>query len=693
MIHSASPLFLLAALGVLSAPAVAAVDTSQWKCETCPFEKAGVSGSVDIGVGAVSDASPKFGDYTGLQKQGAFLVLGGNVSSRRDNGWYGNASADRLGIDSRTLAGEVGLEGLYSLRLRYAEIPRHTHDGASTPFLGVGGSVLTLPVGFPAVDTAAMPLATTLRAVDIGAKRSSLDAGLAYAIGAGWSTRVSLRHDVRDGTQRIGGSFFSTASQLVAPVDQVTDQLEVAASYFSQRLQATLSYQGSLFRNGPDALTWSSPFVPVVTGGTTGQLALAPDNQFHQLSASAGYQIAPGIRASGDIAVGRMTQDAAYLAATLNPNLNVPALPANSLHGRIDTFNASLRLSAEPLERLRVNASYVRDVRDNRTPSLAYPLVSTDTFVSTLTRNNQPFSFTQDRFKLHADYRGPGSLKTSIGAEQNHIERTLQEVVTTRESTLWGRVDLQALDWISVALKLAHADRSHSTYGIATWVVPPENPLLRKFYLADRVRDSGGVRADIALGESVHIGLTFDAAQDDYAQSPIGLTDGRSVSGGLDVSGALSDNTQLHAYAQGERVRSRQTGSQVFAQPDWSGRTRDSVNVVGLGVKHVMQKGKLELAGDLAFARSRSDVTVDAGVSSPPFPTATTALDTFKLRATYHLQKQTSIVGSFWYERYDARDWRLDGVLPATVPNLLAFGEQPPRYHVSVIQLALRYRF
>ena len=52
-----------------------------------------------------------------------------------------------------------------------------------------------------------------------------------------------------------------------------------------------------------------------------------------------------------------------------------------------------------------------------------------------------------------------------------------------------------------------------------------------------------------------------------------------------------------------------------------------------------------------------------------------------------------SVVGSCWYERYDSQDWRLDGVHPATISNLLAFGDQPPRYRVHVLQVALRYRF
>ena len=61
-----SSLFLLATLGVLSFPGAAfAVDTSNWKCESCPYPK-GSTGTVEVGIGANSAESARFGDYTGL---------------------------------------------------------------------------------------------------------------------------------------------------------------------------------------------------------------------------------------------------------------------------------------------------------------------------------------------------------------------------------------------------------------------------------------------------------------------------------------------------------------------------------------------------------------------------------------------------------------------------------------------------
>lgn len=694
-----SSLLQLAALGALSnaaCMALAAPDTSQWKCESCPFEKEGRSGSVDAGVIGVSDDSAKFGDYSGLDRRGAYLGLSGRVRYVGSNGVYGTLEGSDLGLDSRSIEFDGGREGLYTLRLGYAEIPRHQAEGATTPYLGVGSARLTLPAGFPAVDTASMPLAATLVPVDLSSKRSRFDAGFTWIAGEAWSTQLTYRRDVRDGLQRIGGSFFiSNASQFVAPLDQTTDQLELTALYTSRRLQATLAYQVSLFRNGEPSLTWSNPFAPAA-GGDAGQLALPPGNQFHQVVATVGYQVTPTIRASGDIAFGRMTQNESYLPVTINATLapSVPPLPAQSLDGEVNTFNASARVTATPMNGLNLHASYDRNTRDNRTERRSYPSVSTDMFLNATARTNQPFSFFQDRFRIGADYRVPGSsLKTSAGLDSDHRERSLQEVVTTRENTVWGRIEGRAFDKLLLQLKLAHGQRDGTTYGTAAWIDPPQNPLMRKFYLADRRRQSVGLRADFAPAEGVTLGLNADHARDDYTDTAIGLTESRTHGFGGDLSAAFSDQTQVFAFAQFERTRADQAGSQLFAQPDWTGRSADRTHSVGAGVKHLALGGKLELTADAARTRTHNDVTIDAAVASPPLPTSTASIDRFRLRAAYQLQKDLSLVGSWRWERYVSSDWHLDGIGPATVSNLLALGDPPPRYKVNLLQLGIRYRF
>ena len=153
------------------------------------------------------------------------------------------------------------------------------------------------------------------------------------------------------------------------------------------------------------------------------------------------------------------------------------------------------------------------------------------------------------------------------------------------------------------------------------------------------------------------------------------------------------ERTQGRAYFQTQSIRSQQNGSEAFAGPDWTGRVKDKFDVLGLGVKHVAIPDKLDIGADLTISRSRSDVAVDNALAAPPFPTAKTSLEAFKLYGTYNLKDNLSITGSYHYEHYDSQDWRLEGIGPATVPNLLALGAQPANYSLSVFRVALRYRF
>ena len=68
------PLLILSLQATTAAGSDAdSVDTSQWVCEYCPFEK-GLKGTLDLGLGNVSEDSYKFGEYTGLNEKGVFLI-------------------------------------------------------------------------------------------------------------------------------------------------------------------------------------------------------------------------------------------------------------------------------------------------------------------------------------------------------------------------------------------------------------------------------------------------------------------------------------------------------------------------------------------------------------------------------------------------------------------------------------------
>ena len=685
---SALPVTVVAADGGMGQP-----DTTKWECKLCPDEQQGWSGSVDAGVGNVSHGSSKFGEYTGLNKQGGFFTGEGSARFRAANAYYWNINASDLGLTSRSLDAEGGRQGQYKLILKYDELPHYLSDSAQTPFIGNGGESLRLPAGFPAATTGAMPLASTLQQVDLSTQRKQLAAGGSWIGPSNWEYAVKFTHETKEGMKRTAGAFFTNSAQLVEPVDYVTDQVDVSAAYTGAGLQAKLAYYGSRFGNSNDALMWQNPFaVPATPGAVAGQLALPPDNQFHQFLASAGYQFSDRTRGSAEIAWGRMTQNQSFLASTLNTGLVVPGLPGGSLDGRATTFDANLKLTSAVTEQFRLNAVYAHNDRDNQTPQASYPSVSTDMFLGTA-RTNLPYSFTQDKLKLSADYRFTSITRGSVGFDHDRRKRTFQEVNTTNEDTLWGKITTHTMDKIDMTLKLAHGERKGSSYQAVPGIQPPENPLLRKYNMANRDRDSAGLRVDIAATDSVNIGLGAESNKDDYSDSAIGLTSGRDLSMNADVSWMVTEQTSLHLFANRQEIKSNQRGSQTFSTPDWSGENRDAINTVGIGVKHAAIKDKLDLGADYTVSRSRSDISVNTGASNPAFPNLSTSLDSLKLYANYRLKDNWSLLAGYWYERYDTKNWMLEGVTPSTIANVLTLGEQPPRYHVNVIRLAARYRF
>lgn len=670
-----------------------AVDTSNWKCEYCAFEE-GFSGEVEVGAGHVSGDSFKFGEYNGLEEEGGFFVGNATARYRAEDATYLDLLFYDLGLDSRSLRVEGGKQGKYKLFLEYDEIPHNISDSTATPYRGTGSETLSLPAGWvDAGSTAGMSaLGGSLRDVDLHTKRERVGVGVAFVPRSNWQTAVQYRHEEKEGKMATAGSFFFNAAQLVEPVDYVTDQVDASVSYSASNWQAKLAYYGSMFDNKDQSLLWQNAYTPLVAGADEGQLALAPDNQFHQIVLSGAYQLSQRTQASADVAVGRMEQDEDFLPATVNTSLLVPSLPRSSADAEVDTLTANFRLVSAVTDKLRLNGAYTYNDRDNDTPQSTYSWVTTDSFVAT-PRTNQPYSFTQSELKLSGDYRIDKSTKVSAGFDHDRHERTRQEVNTTRENTVWGKLSKRARENLDLSVKFAHAERDNSPYKPAPDVDPEQNPLLRKYNLADRTRNSAEFHASLIPHERVNLGFAVDFARDDYSRSQLGLTDGQELGLNADASVLLTDDTSLHLFVGRERIRSKQAGSQSGSVPDWFARNDDTVTSAGIGIAHQLIEDKLDVGADYTAIRSTGKIDVDSGTPDPPFPDLKTDLDSLKLYANYRLREDMTLNAAYWYENYNSKDWHLDGVAPDTIPNVLSFGADSPDYEIHVVTLSLRYKF
>jgi MtrB/PioB family decaheme-associated outer membrane protein len=672
----------------------ASVDTSGWQCKFCAYET-GSSGYVDAGIGYLSQDSFKFGEYTGLTDKGTYFVGDALYGYRDKNGHYLDLDARNLGLESRSLDLQGGKQGKYELFLNYQELPHFISDSAMTIFNGSGSDNLTLPSGWvrqPDLATLSSQVSANLQQEDLKTKREILGLGARFFPGSRWQTTIKGRHETKEGTRAIAGTFFFNSSQFVQPVDYVTDELDVSATYSGQRLKARFAYYGSMFSNSDNSLTWQNPYISGV-GADAGQLALPPDNSFNQLLASIGYQINKKTRLTADIAAGRGEQNDTFLQPTLNPAFVAGStpLPRSSLDGVVETINATIKVNSALTERWQFNAAYKYNDRDNQTPQSTYNYVVTDSAPGQPV-TNLPYSFTTNALNASGEYRLKKNAKASVGFDYNTTERTFQEVEETRDSTFWGKISAMAQENVNVVLQAAYAERSISNYEVVPEITAPQNPLMRIYNMADRQQLSAGLQVIATPRPAVSLGAGFNVASSDYDKTEIGLLNSLEWSANLDASVQVSKKTNVHFFLNHQELSSQQAGSQAFSTPDWSTSENDTFNTGGIGIKHRFEKRKIDFGADYVLAASTGEITA----SGAPFPDLTTNLNSLKVYANYNFKKHLTLNGSIWWEKYNSDDFQLDGVTPSSVtgfPNVLTLGQTSPSYDLYFLSLSVRYKF
>jgi MtrB/PioB family decaheme-associated outer membrane protein len=699
---------------------------------------------IEFGLGYIDDDSFRFGRYTGMHKQGGYGVL--NIDWFRRAAYdspdpsYTRLRADNLGLSSRRASFEHGRQGDYGVRLSYQQIPIYRSESAQTIFDGVGTNRLTLPANWvPAQNTAGMTqLLPSLSPVELRHERRRFGLGLDKLLSDRWDISTDFRNESKQGFKTNAGLFGNSggtprAVLLVEPVDYQTREADVALRYADRQKQFELRYLLSLFDDKYRGLSWQNPYSTITgwqpTSGypSSGELATPPDNQFHQLSLAAGFNLASGLRLTTDVALGRMTQDEDFLPYTNVPEIAASItqpLPRSSLDGRIDTTVANIRLGGRPSGNFHWNASLRYDDRDNRTPRDEYVYIGGDSTLqlteanSARRRFNLPVSFTETRLKLDGGYRFTRQTQLSGSIERRDTERTYTEREDADETIVSLNLRHRASDWFSGALRLSRADRGGSTYhGDATFLATYapgytstraaawENPPgMQRPYLADRIRDRFG--ANITLTPNAHwnFGFDFQRIDDDYKSSELGLTASESDVFTVDVSFVPTANWSGHVFYSRENSGMDQNGHSLAANAiadlanparAWSAFHRDKVDTAGTGFKWTASDRRVSLGADYVYARSRSqiDVTTGSALTSAPLPPDHTQMNSLSLTGQYRLRDNWSVNMRVWNERYRATDFAVDGVAANQLANVILLGEQSPNYEVNVVTVSLVYRF
>ena len=702
------------------------------------------SSYIELGGLYNSSGSQKFGEYSGLNKEGGYVIGNFDIQHREafdsDSARFWRLKGTDLGLDSRFVSAEYGQQGLYKLFFEYDQLPHNQLVGARTPFEGVGTDYLHLPDNWVrgATTTGMTTLNENLSSVDIGTERYKYSTGFQFDFTRQWNVKLAFQHEDKNGLQDTGAvmgvSGFNPLS-IVAPkpIDQETNDVDMQVAFNGDQAQVKLGYHFSIFDNHIDSFSWENPYqlrLPSTSGGyldTIGGLSTAPDNQAHKISLNAAYRLAPKTRLNGSFSYGLMLQNDPYLGYTVNPLLAVNSpVPRQDADAKAETLHANLVFTTVPIRNVDIRSSYTYDQRDNNSPMDDYAVLRNDsenqiTQLSSQTiRENLTYGRKQHRFKIDTGYRFLAKNKLTVGYAYERNDRDYAEVEHTDDHNAHIKLASSPLHNLSGWFKYEYIARNASEYqGNALYLqshtpqylaTVPESvrfendPLIRQYNLADRKTNKLSFSASWLPLDPLSIGLNGHYRQDNYDQSELGLTYADNFSGTVDLNYAINDGLSLYGFYSYEFFQNQQDGYTRFSNvgldsrnPEqfWEVKTRDRINTLGLGVDWSVIRDVVDLRLDYTYSDALTETDTEQGsnLNSDPLPDLKTKLHSLNFSANYRVLENMRLQLSYRYEFYISDDYALDNISPDSIDEVLSLGNTSPDYDAHVVGLSAFYEF
>ncbi|MDJ0794038.1 MAG: MtrB/PioB family decaheme-associated outer membrane protein [Woeseiaceae bacterium] len=694
MMHKTiTPRRTLIALALVPALGAAEVDTSDWACESCPFDD-GYRANVDVGAIAIDDDQARFGNYTGFDEKGTYANVNGHGRYNGD-GYRVDYVIEDLGLDSRAFDMSIGSEGLFEFRVGYRDLPYRRFDTTRSVFDASTGNVLSLPSGWVAAGTTDQmtQLSSSQQTTPIGTDRQILDVGVDWNASDAFTLFAEFRRQKRDGIDIASGTSFAQSAFLPRWIDFETDRIDAGVRYTTENTSLTLGYYGSFFTNKNASLFWETPFAASPATSRL-QMAREPGNDFSQVSLSGTYLVDQWDTVLAfSAATGRGEQNEALLPYTINPDIVTTALPTTALDAQVDTIDYAFTVTSRPLDKVRVKFAYRYDERDNKTPVYDWNRVIVDLLSSGDVEQNTPYSYDRGHMTLSGEYMFSRELRVSAGYERREVNRDNQEVAEQITDTGWGQLRWKPAAWLDLRAKGGASRRGVERYDETVAVSFGQNPLLRKYNLAYRYREFGEVVATITPAESP---LSFAAsalfADDDYKDSLVGMNGSEEFRATFDASWAVSESAAVYFVWGRDAIDAHQTGAENFGFWDWSAFHEDTFDHVGAGMSWRPDDGKLGFSLSYDRGTGETKIMLDSlSGGRSDLPTLESTLDAARAEASYAFSDRLDATFELRYERFDLKDFAL--VSQTTLPGILTLGAEPYDYDVVAFGIGIRYRF
>lgn len=626
--------------------------------------------TVSVGLGYVNEDNQRFGQYTGLNEEGAYGLVDIDFVHRNDaTGTWVKLLGRNLGFDNRDLRFEHNRQGDWGYFIDLSQTPRFDPYTVTTRLTGIGTTTQTIAGS------------ATPREYHLETQRDIATLGFDKNLTRGLDVQLRFRNEEKDGERLWGQGTFGTWRFLTDPIDQTTRQVDATLSYTGTRLQLSGGYYGTSFENRNNVLTVVG--ATIFTGSD--QMALPPDNESHQMHLAGAYSFSPQTLATFKLAYGRITQNETYATT---PVVGAPS----SLDGRIDTTLMQAGLTAHPLPKLSLSANARYENRDDKTPVFVYfPSNFATPTTATSDGTNEPRDIKINTGKLEASYRLPMEFRLTGGVD--YVEKTRNSPPvravsfreTTDETSLRVELRRSISETLTGALAYIHSSRGGSEWLINTFVdsttFATSSNQVAPLHLADRDRNMWRLTLNWMPIDALSLNLRLDKARDEYSGRGFSVVDqavrkGEAQNYALDVAYSFNDKIQGTAWyssndtgLESQQCRSGNgdvcaPGTGIGTNQVWGSNLRNLADTFGLGLRAKVTS-KLELSADLSHSKVLDEMllrSIEPGtvVTVPtvrPIDDINTEVTSLMLSVKYALQPHAGLRVMYVYNRYQTDDW------------------------------------
>ena len=712
-----------------------------------PLKSAWQSGApltAQLGAAYTSDDNYMFGEYNGLNDDGATLI--GNLQwqdfSSGGNFWQGYMS--NVGLDTREGELTWGKAGGLSITAGFDSQLQVSSDEGRTPFSG--SSRLSLPDDWVSGLTTSdwTQLNQSLHGFDQELKREKIYLKAETKLGRNWALDSNLSYEEKSGNTDVGAGIYIDGSSADAvllrqPVDYETTEFDIGLSYSDSKLSLEGRLNYSEFDNQHDELVWQNPYssygpnvrYPEGIGG----LGEAPDNDQIGGRLIGQYVFTPKIRLQVDGSYAVASQDQDFLDYSVNPALAVTVpLPTNNYDGEVDNSTFNTRLLLNPLPKLNAEIYYKYRNRDYDAKRSGYQYIRGDGGNqpgSAATVYNTNHDYRSEVPGIEVSYRLPLRSKLSFDYEYEKVTRENAPVEETEQDRYTLAYRIQPWSNFTARLEASYADRSADTYEWAqdyyalldTELInaTPDaeryinHPELMKYYMANREQWQTSADFNFLPGDQWNLGLNLQWIDNDYDASQLGLTEDEWYRGHISASYFASDTLSASVYAGYDYYKTDQSsrafrgGSEKNAfviypplpqasdpNQNWSGEGEDTSITVGTNVQWQATKD-LEITFDYNYVDTQAEqdlgASASSGLDAGDLPSVDTRLHNVKLSGIWRLQEHLLLQLDYQYYRYKSDDWALKGVQPNTIDKVLTFGQGNPNETINYVGASVIYHW